>query len=481
MPRHELSRRSFFGVSAAAGAATVAHPVNLAAQAAAIKAGDLPDLTIKEAKVYVADIGDARRLNSSESGEIVSLVTAGGIEGNFTLGNRGNPPGWLDFAKSACVGKNLFDLLPTVAYIPNPARASGLGGGAGGARGGAGAAGAGAAAGARGGAVAGATAGAQGGTGAPAGARGGGGGRGGPFVGGFGFANRGGSSGAGPNLHAAICDFCLWDILGKAVNRPIYKILGGTKDRMLAYASSQHLPNVEDFGPDALKAKAAGLKAYKIHPGGGQRRTGGQIPSYLGHIEEIKEVRKAVGDDFTLLFDPVQRYNYFEALKVGRVLDQCGYVSFEDPVPTTNIEALIELRKNLDTPIEVGEFLLSVYDFGEYIRRGAMDVVRLIADNIGGITGSFRVGQLADTFGLPCTPHNWGNGMDLAAHFQLELALPNTYWFEMPWPWEYVDRPYMRDKFRTDANGFVLAPTEPGLGYPFDRAALDKIMIRIDR
>ena len=99
MPRHELSRRSFFGVSAAAGAATVAHPVNLAAQAAAIKAGDLPDLTIKEAKVYVADIGDARRLNSSESGEIVSLVTAGGIEGNFTLGNRGNPPGWLDFAK----------------------------------------------------------------------------------------------------------------------------------------------------------------------------------------------------------------------------------------------------------------------------------------------------------------------------------------------------------------------------------------------
>jgi len=82
----------------------------------------------------------------------------------------------------------------------------------------------------------------------------------------------------------------------------------------------------------ALKAKAAGFKAYKIHPGGGQRRSGGQIPAYLGHIEEIKEVRKAMGDDFTLLFDPVQRYNYFEALKVGRVLDECGYVSFEDPI-----------------------------------------------------------------------------------------------------------------------------------------------------
>jgi L-alanine-DL-glutamate epimerase-like enolase superfamily enzyme len=200
----------------------------------------------------------------------------------------------------------------------------------------------------------------------------------------------------------------------------------------------------------------------------------------LGHIEEIKTVRKAVGDDYTLLFDPVQAYNYFEALAVGRVLDEYGYVSFEDPIPSTDIEALIELRKNLNVPIEVGEFLTTVRDFATYIGRGATDIVRLIADNLGGITGSFRIGQMADAFGMPCTPHNWGNGFDLAGHFQLELALPNTYWFEMPWLWEYVDRPYM-EKIRSNADGFVLAPTAPGLGYPLNRAALDKITKRIDR
>jgi L-alanine-DL-glutamate epimerase-like enolase superfamily enzyme len=463
------SRRSFFGASAAAGASALVHPASLAAQSAGIKTGDLPDLTIKEAKVYVTDLGNVRKLNSSESGEIVSLVTAGGIEGNYSIGNRGNPPGWLDYAKAACVGKNVIDLLPVIAYGGGRPQSGGFGGG-----------------GARGGGAA--QPGGRGGAGAAAGARGGGGfgggggGRGGAFGGGFGFAARRNrqNPASGPDLHAAVCDVCLWDILGKAVNRPIYKILGGTKDRMLAYASSQHLANVEDFGPDALKAKAAGLKGYKIHPGGGQRRTGGAIPSYLGHIEEIKEVRRAVGDDYTLLFDPVQRYNYFEALKVGRALDEYGYVSFEDPIPTTDIDGLVELRRNLDVPIEVGEFILDVYDYPEYIRRGAMDIVRLIADNIGGITGSFRVGQLADAFGLPCTPHNWGNGFDLAVHFQLELALPNCYWFEMPWPWEYVDRPYMA-KIRTDADGYVHAPTEPGLGYPLDRAALDKITIRIER
>jgi L-alanine-DL-glutamate epimerase-like enolase superfamily enzyme len=455
----------------------MAHPVNMAAQTAGVKAGDLPDLTIKEAKIYVLDGSSWRNAGAGLSGgnEIASLVTASGIEGNFTLGNRGNLPGWVDFAKATCVGKNLYDILPTVAYIPNQ---TGRGGG-----GGAGAGMAGAPGGGRGGA--GGAAGGRGAAGAPGGARGGGGGGGrGAFIGGFnpGFASRPHGTGTpGPNVHAAACDFCLWDILGKAVNRPIYKILGGTKDKVLAYASSQHLATVEDFGPDALKAKAAGLKAYKIHPGGGQRRSGSQIPAYLGHIEEIKEVRKAVGDDYTLLFDAVQRYNYYEALRVGRALDEYGYVSFEDPMQTTDLEGLIELRAHVDVPTEVGEFITNIYDYGEYIRRGAMGIARLITDNLGGITGSFRVGQLADTFAMPCTPHNWGTFFDMAAAFQVELALPNCYWFEMPWPWEYPDRPYVQHKFRVDADGYVPAPTAPGMGYPLDRAVVDKLTTRIDR
>jgi len=107
--------------------------------------------------------------------------------------------------------------------------------------------------------------------------------------------------------------------------------------------------------------------------------------------------------------------------------------------------------------------------------------VRLIADNVGGISGSMRVGLLADAFGLECTPHNWGNVLDLAVHFHLELALPNAFWFEMPHPAEYADRPYHKDKFRIDKDGYVLAPTAPGLGYPIDRDALEKMLIRIDR
>jgi L-alanine-DL-glutamate epimerase-like enolase superfamily enzyme len=239
----------------------------------------------------------------------------------------------------------------------------------------------------------------------------------------------------------------MWDILGKAVNRPIYKILSGgapTKERMMAYASSQHLPTVEDYVPDVLKAKQLGYKAYKIHPGGGQHATGPEIPSYIGHMEEIREIRKAVGDEFVLMHDPVQQYNRFEAMAVGRLLDELNYAWFEDPVRTTDQEGLIELCAALNLPIHVGEFLYSIADFGEYIKRDALDVVRLIADNVGGISGSMRVGLLADAHGMECTPHNWGNTGDMALHFHVELALPNSYWFEMPFPAEYADRPYLQ-------------------------------------
>ena len=85
------SRRNFLAGStgfAAAGFATLANPIAAAAQSVGVKPGDLPDLTIKEVKVYVTDISKLHKLNSSETGEMISVVTNSGIEGNYTLGDR---------------------------------------------------------------------------------------------------------------------------------------------------------------------------------------------------------------------------------------------------------------------------------------------------------------------------------------------------------------------------------------------------------
>jgi L-alanine-DL-glutamate epimerase-like enolase superfamily enzyme len=459
------SRRSFLSGSASlagtAGlAAALANPGNAAAQSVGIKTGDLPDLTIKEAKVYITDLSDTgyHPLNTPDHGELVSLTTASGIEGVYTLGNRNATPHWLEWAKGRVVGKNLLDLLPSLtstsgtkgnfgynANVRRPGAAGGFG------------------------RV--------------------------PTLGNTSAFNTEGLSGSGattrgggnwPNWHTAAADVILWDILGQAVGRPIYKLLGGGsggdgKDKIMAYASTTHHPTIEEYAPEVVRAKAMNFRAYKIHPGPGQHRSGKSIPTYIGHMEIIRQVRQAAGDEFVLAHDPVQAYNRYEAMAVGRLLDNLNYAWFEDPIRTTDMEGLVELNRALDLPLHVGEFLFSIADFADYISQGALNVVRLIADNVGGISGSMRVGLLADAFGLECTPHNWGNPIDLAVHHHIEMALPNANWFEVPMPPEAADHPYMDTKYRPDADGYIGAPTAPGLGVKINRANLDKLTKRIDR
>ena len=132
------SRRAFLGGSAgfaASGiAAAIANPIAAAAQSVAVKPADLPNLTIKEVKVYMTDISKVHKLNSPETGELLSVVTEGGIEGNYTIGDRNATPGWLDWAKTALVGKSVMDLLPTLTSTSGMKAPGGFDGGAAGAR-----------------------------------------------------------------------------------------------------------------------------------------------------------------------------------------------------------------------------------------------------------------------------------------------------------------------------------------------------------
>jgi L-alanine-DL-glutamate epimerase-like enolase superfamily enzyme len=444
------SRRNFLSTAmAGASLAAVTDPGQAAAQSAGVKPADFPDLTIKEAKIYQTDLSGFHPLNSPDHGQVVSLTTASGLEALYTLGNRNATPHWLEWAKARLVGKSVIDLLSTMSstsglkanfgYHAN-GRPPGFAG--------------------RKDAMLGDTS---------------------VFVSdaltGSALQTRGG--GNWPNWYAAAADVLLWDLLGQTVNRPIYKLLNGgvagSKDKIMAYGSSAHHPTIEEYAPEVLRAKAMNFKGYKIHPGTGQHKNAkGVIPAYVGHMEEIRQVRAAAGDEFVLAHDPVQAYNRYEAMAVGKLLDELNYAWFEDPINTTDMDGLIELNAALGLPLHVGEFIYSISDFAEYISKGALNVVRLIADNVGGISGGMRVGLLADAFNLECTPHNWGNAIDIMLHFHLELALPNCFWFELPMPPETADHPFMITRFRLDAEGYIHAPTLPGMGVEINRAEMDK-------
>jgi L-alanine-DL-glutamate epimerase-like enolase superfamily enzyme len=402
MSKRSFSRRYFLSGSVAGcagGLAAAQGPATVLA-APGFKASELPNLTIKEVKVYV-----------TSHGRLASVLTESGIEGNYTLGTRywhpdWNNEGWLEYAKRVLVGKNALDRPQfTTQWTPTRRR-------------------------------------------------------------------------RGQSSYASAIDNCLWDILGKAVGLPVYRLLGAYKERVLAYASSQHLKTLDEFVESAVQCKQEGFKAYKIHPP--------EVPPYGGSdykldMEICKAIRKAVGDDFMLLMDPVGVYSREEAIRVGRLLDELHFLAYEDPIPTSDIDGYVELCRSLDVPIHAGEFIFSMYNYAEYIRRGAVDVVRFIVDNVGGITGGMKIANLAECFGLECAPHNWGDTLDHAVHFHCELAMPNNVFFEMTVPQGVYDRPYMKDHIRIAKDGYVYAPTKPGLGYEIDRDALDRITKRIER
>jgi len=252
--RHRVSRRGFLAASGVSAAA-VANPGRAAAQAIGVKPADLPDLTIREVRVYNLDSSRAGAANIGQS-QLAGIVTNSGIEGNYTLGKRYWHPnwsnvGWLEYAKPALTGKSVLDLPAlTSQWKPELRR-------------------------------------------------------------------------LGQLSYASAIDNCLWDALGKAVNLPAYRILGAYRDKVKAYASSQHHAGIEDFVTEVGQVREQGFPAYKIHP---PSPNGGH--DYKLDIEVAKAVRKAAGDDFTLLFDPVGVYTREEAFKVGRVLQELNYVCY---------------------------------------------------------------------------------------------------------------------------------------------------------
>jgi L-alanine-DL-glutamate epimerase-like enolase superfamily enzyme len=285
----------------------------------------------------------------------------------------------------------------------------------------------------------------------------------------------------GQSAAASSIDICLWDIAGKAVGLPAYQLAGAYRERIPAYASSQHLDTKtpEPYVQAALKARGEGFRAFKVNPP--PVRPDGDSHHRLD-IAICQELRQALGDGFTLIHHGVGNYSRFEAMEVGRALDDLGFRGFEDPLPSNDIDGWAALSRSLRTPLILGEFVLSPYEFAEYIRREAAGALRFVVDNIGGITGGLKIATLAECFGLECMPHGVGGTLHQAAHLQCALAMPNAAYVEVPYPQGVREtEPYVKNPIRVAVDGSVEAPANPGLGCEIDFDALDRAIKSVER
>jgi len=269
-----------------------------------------------------------------------------------------------------------------------------------------------------------------------------------------------------PLSDSIVCllDVAFWDILGKAAGRPIVDLLGRYRDAVPAYASPSGYPSltVEGTYDEALAVKSHGFHGYKLW-------------CTLGpHLDlpRIRAAREAVGAQFPLMADAGGMYRFTEAMEVGLVLDELHYRWYEEPISDYHIPLLARLAAELRTPILAGEKTTPVGYLPEYIRQGAVDIVRGDVLMKAGITGMHKLAVLAEMNGYDLEIHGTLTPLLDIANLHVSGSIRNSEYAEVFW------EPYYRfglvgDPLVPDSDGMLPVPTAPGLGVELDWDWLD--------
>ncbi len=267
----------------------------------------------------------------------------------------------------------------------------------------------------------------------------------------------GGGSPAGLLTRAiSAIDVALWDIKGKALGQPVYKLLGGYRDTVPTYQSGYlwRPATLAELDSDARRIVADGFTSMKF-------RLGAE-PTVAGEMARLETMRNAVGPDVDLMIDINQGWDVNRAIRIGREMAGFDIFWLEDPTTFDDFSGLARIADALDTPIAAGEYVYGIRPFRELIEQRSIDIVMVDLLRVGGLTQWMKVAHMAEAFNLPVVTH-------LAPEVLVHAlaAAPNGLTLEyMPWGFplfKEVPKP---------VNGEVTLSSEPGLGLEFDDALL---------
>ncbi|MBA2451071.1 MAG: mandelate racemase/muconate lactonizing enzyme family protein [Chloroflexi bacterium] len=278
-------------------------------------------------------------------------------------------------------------------------------------------------------------------------------------------------------------EVALWDLMGKATNRPVCQLLGGrVRDRVQAYATGlYYYPSAAD--PSAAREEEArgyverGYRAMKM-------KVGGLSPAV--DLREVERIRRAVGDDVTLLVDANGAYDSHTAIQVGGELDRLGVAWFEEPVQRGDVDGYLEVKRALRTAIAGGEHLGGCEAFRELLTRRAVDIAQPDVANCGGLSEARRIAAVAGAFHVRVFPHVWGTPLAIAAGLHFAATLPSTPPTMTPTPlaqepiFEFDSTPHpIREAMMTESlrplDGWLRIPDGPGLGVEVDPGLIARL------
>lgn len=290
------------------------------------------------------------------------------------------------------------------------------------------------------------------------------------------------AKGGGPVVYAAISaiEQTLWDIKARALDVPVYELLGGKmRSDLRVYANgwSFRANTPRDVAIAAEKAVAAGYDALKMyplsevdpnHPNGifrhvSQRRYDRAMRDHA--VEMVRAVRKAVGPDVDLMVDMSAELSADAIVQVGRALEEFDLLFLEEPVEPTNIDALKTVSEKLTVSIATGERLYSRYGFRDVIASQAAGILQPDIGNTGGLWETKKIAAMAEAYSLRVAPHVCAGPVASAVALHLDASLPNfliqeLYPFRVPEHFAVVDDP-VEPRVK---NGKVSLPSGPGYG-----------------
>lgn len=253
-------------------------------------------------------------------------------------------------------------------------------------------------------------------------------------------------------------DVALWDLAGRAAGVPIHRLIGSYRNSVPAYASSAVLDSPQAYADEAVRLQEAGWTAYKIHPPA--------VPEE--DIEVCRAVRSAVGDEFRVMLDSTWSYDYPQALRVGKAVEQLGYYWYEDPLIEDDIYNYVKLKQQLGIPIMATEFpTAGPTSYAPWIMSQATDFLRGDVAIKGGITSCLKTAHLAEAFHMNYEVHHGGNSLNNVANLHLIMAIPNCEYFEVLLP-DAAQKHGLIEDISIDQQGLVHAFDAPGLGADID-------------
>jgi L-alanine-DL-glutamate epimerase-like enolase superfamily enzyme len=251
-------------------------------------------------------------------------------------------------------------------------------------------------------------------------------------------------------------DIAMWDAMGKAAGQPLYRLLGGFRDRVPTYASDGlwYSLSLDDLAASARRHRDAGFAALKLRIG--HERTA------AAEIDRVRAVREAVGEDVAILVDATETWDVNTALERGRALQDAGIHWLEDPINHRDVAGLQRMTSLLEVPIATGEHLYTLAEYRHLIDAHGAGIVIIDLARIGGITPWRHVASLAKAHAVRVCGH-----VIPEVHVHLVAAVPNGHLAE------YVPRSErILQAMPKIEGGRLVAPEGPGLGLALDEEAV---------